>query len=171
MHKSPITKQSGPNSPVRRHLLAGFVSAYTASLVPWAMAQPVNDPHQAEFLALSAIIAGRRSLDTLMADRIFRALSEGHPEFTQNVRNLLHMIGQRKIDPLHLQKILDDEKSPLAPLPRQIATAWFQGIIGTGSDAHVIAYAEALNAQMVADVLKPPTYGYGPYGSWTRKPL
>jgi Membrane bound FAD containing D-sorbitol dehydrogenase. len=163
-----------PDSPLslrRRRLLAGFVGAYTATLAPWAMAQLVGDDSQAAFLALSAIIAGRPSLDAAMADRIFKALRAEQADFAASAAALLQLIDNRKIDPTQLQKTLDDEKSPLAPLPRKIATAWFQGIVGTGADSYVVAYEHALNAQFVSDVLKPPTYAFGAYGSWTRKPL
>jgi hypothetical protein len=34
----------------------------------------------------------------------------------------------------------------------------------------VVAYEFALNAQTVSDKLKPPTYAYGVYGSWTANP-
>ncbi len=61
--------------------------------------------------------------------------------------------------------------SPLAALPRKIATAWFMGIVGSGEKARCIAYESALNAVIVQDVLKPPTYAYGVYGSWAKKPL
>ncbi|MGB6007643.1 sugar dehydrogenase complex small subunit [Castellaniella sp.] len=171
MHQSLRQSDSRPASIRRRHLLAGFVGAYTATLVPWALAQPATDDRHSAFLALSAIIAGRQSLDTGMADRIFKALSDEHAGFPDAAVALLKLIEDRKIDPMQLQKTLDDEKSPLAPMPRQIATAWFLGVIGSGAKAYVIAYEHALNAQFVADVLKPPTYAYGPYGSWTRKPL
>ena len=70
-----------------------------------------------------------------------------------------------------LQKTLDDEKSPLAPLPHDLAKAWFQGIVGSGDKARCIAFETALNAVIVADVLKPPTYAYGAYGSWASKPV
>lgn len=171
MHEHPKPQHSAPASASRRRLLAGFVGAYTATLVPWALAEPVKDDQQASFVALSAIIAGRQSLDTEMADRTFKAFVARQPEFAASAAALLKLIESRKIDPMQLQKTLDDEKSPLAPLPRQIATAWFQGIVGSGADATVVAYEHALNAQMVADVLRPPTYAYGPYGSWARKPL
>ena len=45
------------------------------------------------------------------------------------------------------------------------------GIVGSGATARCIAYEDALDNVIVADVLKPPTYCYGPYGSWARKPL
>jgi hypothetical protein len=158
-------------SPLRRRLLAGLVGAYTATLMPWALAQPIKTDSQGAFLALSALIAGRQTLDAAMADRIYQALAAETPDFPASTAALLQLIEKRKIDPLQLQQTLDDAKSPLAPLPRKIAAAWFLGVIGTGTKARVIAYAHALNAQMVADVLRPPTYAYGPYGSWTRKPL
>ena len=68
--------------------------------------------------------------------------------------------------------MLDGEHSPLAPLPRQIMSAWFLGVVGGGGsgDARCVAYETALNAVVVADVLKPPTYAYGAYGSWSAKP-
>jgi hypothetical protein len=171
MHKSPEPQDPPLASIRRRRLLAGFVGAYTATQIPWALAQPMSDDQQGAFLALSAIIAGRQMLNADMADRIFKALSAEEPGFPASAAALLKLIDARKIDPLQLQKTLDDEKSPLAPLPRKIATAWFLGVIGSETKAHVIAYEHALNAQFVADVLKPPTYAYGPYGSWARKPL
>jgi hypothetical protein len=69
-----------------------------------------------------------------------------------------------------LQEVLDAEHSALAPLPRRIVTAWYLGVVGEGEHARVVAFETALNAVAVADVLKPPTYCYGAYGSWTKKP-
>lgn len=161
---------SNPSSPTRRRLLASVVSAYTASLVPWAMAQPVADGEHGAFIALSALLAGRPSLDIALADRLYKALSSDDPGFPDAAHTLLTFIEQQKIDPLALQKTLDDAKSPLAPLPRKIVTAWYMGIVGSGENAQVFAYEHALNALAVSDVLKPPTYAYGVYGSWARKP-
>jgi hypothetical protein len=158
-----------PN-PVRRGLLAGFVCAYTATLIPWALAQEVSDADKGPFLALSAILAGRQSLDAIQADRLYAALVADDGEFPAKTKALLDMIEQRKIDPLQLQKVLDDEKSPQSALPRRIVTAWYMGIVGEGPKARCLAFETALNAEAVADVLKPPTYAYGPYGSWTRIP-
>lgn len=159
-----------PN-PTRRLLLLGLVSAYTASLIPWAMAEEAVDADQGVFLALSAILVGRQSLDIAQAERLYAALVADDPEFPASSQALLNMIEQRKIDPLQLQKVLDDEKSPLSPLPARIVTAWFMGIVGDGVKARSLAFETALNAVAVADVLKPPTYAYGAYGSWSRKPI
>lgn len=156
--------------PARRTLLAGLLSAYTASLIPWALAQPAPDADRGAFAAVSAILAGRQSLDAVQATRLYDALKADDPGFPAATRALLALINEQKIDPLQLQKVLDAEHPTLAALPRKIVTAWFMGIVGSGEKARCLAYETALNAVIVEDVLKPPTYAYGVYGSWGKKP-
>ncbi|MDN5843291.1 MAG: sorbitol dehydrogenase family protein [Alcaligenaceae bacterium] len=157
-------------NPARRRVLAALLGAYTATLVPWALAQPVRDDKHGAFLALSAIIAGRQTLDAGLATRLYQALTDLDPDFPQAAQALLKYIEDHKVDPSALQKALDDEHSPLAEVPRKVASAWFLGIVGSGESARCLAYEHALNAEIVSDVLKPPTYSYGAYGTWTRKP-
>lgn len=168
--REQMTADDGEPNRARRALLAGLLSAYTASLIPWALAQPVADDDQGAFLALSAIIAGRQTLDSALAKRLFQALTEDDAKFPAGARQLLDLINTRKIDPLQLQQVLDGEQSPLAALPRKIATAWFLGMVGSGDNVRTFAYENALNALIVSDVLKPPTYCYGVYGSWATNP-
>ncbi|PUA19857.1 sugar dehydrogenase complex small subunit [Glaciimonas sp. PCH181] len=166
-----LAESAAPSSLGRRTLLVGLLSAYSASLIPWALAQPVADADQGAFVAVSAILAGRQALDAVQAKRLYDALTADDSAFPAAARALLALINERKIDPLALQKTLDDEHSPLAAVPRKIVTAWCMGIVGDGEKARCIAYETALNAVIVEDVLKPPTYAYGVYGSWAKKPL
>lgn len=158
-----------PN-PARRLLLGGFVAVYVASRIPWALAQQLAGADMAPFQALSALLAGRQSLDTAQAQQLYAALVADDPHFAGNAKSLLDIIEQRQLDPLALQHILDGENSPLAGIPKQVMRAWYLGIVGTGDQARCVAFETALNAEVVADVLKPPTYAYGAYGSWTGKP-
>jgi len=169
---APDDLPSDPVAPdgARRRLLAGLLTAYSAALIPWALAQPVADADEGAFLALSAILAGRQSLDAALTKRLYDALTADDPGFAAAARALLALINERRIDPMQLQQVLDAEKSPLAAVPRTIVTAWFLGIVGSGDKARCIAFEAALNAEVVADVLRPPTYAYGVYGSWARKP-
>lgn len=155
----------------RRNVLAALLSASTAALIPWALAAPVADAASGAFLALSAIIAGRQSLDQVQARRLYAALCVDDAGFAAGVQALLAQVNARKLDAATLQQALDDDKSALAAIPRKIASAWFMGIVGSGAKARCLAYETALNAQIVADVLKPPSYAYGAYGSWTKQPL
>ncbi|MDB6050924.1 MAG: hypothetical protein JWR17_3670 [Pseudomonas sp.] len=170
MNSLTTNKHSKALTPTRRTVLKTLLTAYTASLIPWALAEPINSADQGAFVAMSAIIAGRQTLNGELAQNLYLALVADDPTFAAGVKNLLALVSQRQIDPINLQKTLDDEKSPLAAVPRKIATAWFMGVVGSGEHARCIAYENALNAVMVADVLKPPTYAYGPYGSWAANP-
>ncbi|WP_193074711.1 sugar dehydrogenase complex small subunit [Pseudomonas sp. FME51] len=154
----------------RRVILGGLLTAYTASLIPWAVAQSAPDADRGNFLALSALIAGRQSLDNDLAMRYYDALVAADPDFPSAVTALLTLINQQQIDPLQLQAILDENHPELAGVPRKIATAWFLGIVDAGDRVKVLAYEHALNADAVSDVLKPPSYCFGGYGSWANKP-
>jgi hypothetical protein len=159
----------GPDS-ARRLVLAAVAGTYASSLIPWALAQPVRDADTGAFVALSALLVGRPSLDPALARRLYEALAADNAGFPASAQALLAFINEHKVDPSQLQPVLDAAKSPLAALPRTIMTAWCLGIVGSGDKARCLAFEDALNARMVADVLKPPTYAYGPHGSWSRKP-
>lgn len=154
----------------RRAILGGLLGSYASSLIPWALAQPVANAEQGAFLGVSAILAGRQTLDRALSKRLYDALVADDPGFPAAAQSLLTLINDREIDPAQLHKVLSDEKSPLARVAQNIARAWFMGIVGSGEKARALAYEDALNAQIVQDFLKPPTYAYGAYGSWTEKP-
>ncbi|HJR15143.1 MAG TPA: sugar dehydrogenase complex small subunit [Rhodanobacteraceae bacterium] len=154
----------------RRRVLAGMLTAYTASLIPWALAAPVASLNEGTFLALSAILVGQTALDAELGGRLHAALMTESPRFDADAQALLKLIDSEHVDPARLQATLDASHSPLAPLPRQIMRAWCLGLVGEGEAARCIAYENALNAVVVAEVLKPPTYAYGPYGSWSKPP-
>lgn len=161
----------GPLNPGRRMVLAGLLSASAAALIPWALAEPVANAEQGAFVGVSAMLVGRQVLDPALAKRLYDALVAQDAAFPANVRALLALINAQGLQAAGLQAALDAAQSPLAALPRQIASAWYLGIVGTGEAAVCVAYEQALNAAVVADVLKPPTYSYGAYGSWARKPI
>lgn len=159
-----------PFNPGRRLLLAALLSASAAAMIPWALAEPVDNPEQGAFLGVSAVLVGPLALEPGLASRLYNALVAQDAEFPKHVAALLALINQQTLSASTLQPALDEAQSPLAPLPRQIASAWFLGIVGTGDKAVCVAYEEALNATIVGDILKPPSYADGAYGSWASKP-
>lgn len=165
----PDTPPAAPDLS-RRTLLIGLLSASTAALIPWALAAPVADAGSGAFLALSALLAGRQALDARQAQRLYAALSADDAGFPAAAQALLALINDNQIDVRQLQKTLTDSKSALASVPGKIATAWFLGVVGSGAKARCLAFETALGNVIVADVLKPPSYGYGSHGSWTAKP-
>jgi len=170
-HEDVVANRDAPVDASRRRILAGLLTAYTASLVPWALALPAPQADRGAFTALSAILVGQQVLDAAQTARLYDALVADDARFPADVQALLAFVNQRQVDPLQLQNVLDAEHSPLASLPRKIATAWYLGVVGSGETARCVAYETALDAVAVADVLKPPTYAYGSYGSWANKPV
>jgi len=117
----------------RRRMLAAFVTTYTASLIPWAAAQPTRGLEHAAFLAVSAILVGRKVLDDAQATRLYNALTQDDAGFPNAIHPLLTLLEERKIDPMRLQSVLDAEHSPLVSLPRRIAvTPYGRAIRRTG---------------------------------------
>lgn len=161
----------------RRTLLAAVLAAYTASFVPWATAQSqpaasaAPAPAPDSFLQISKLLTGQASLDATLAARLYRALVADDSSFGEQHQGLLAYVNDHKADPMALQKMLDAEKSALAPVPRRIVTAWYTGIVGEGERAKCIAFETNLLNVITADKLKPPSYSYGVYGSWATKPV
>jgi hypothetical protein len=165
---SAHTLENGAHSPERRRVLVGAIAG---AFVPCVFSAKTDaNTEQASFLGVSAFLTGSDTLDPQQARRLYAALDADDAGFPARMRELLALLDSRKPDPLRLQQMLDDEKSPLAGLPRMIASAWWLGIVGDNDKARCVEFEKALNAQLVADVLKPPTYAYGAYGSWARKP-
>lgn len=167
MHQA---NRSDPTDPGRRRLLKGILTAYTASLIPWAVAAPVANDTEGAFTALSAILVGESALYTRLGTRLHAALAAASPHFDADVKALLDLIDRDHIDPARLQAALDGAQSPLAPLPRKLMRAWCLGFVDAGDQVQCLAYEHALDNVFVGDVLQPPTYAYGPYGSWSAPP-
>ncbi|HST27589.1 MAG TPA: sugar dehydrogenase complex small subunit [Rudaea sp.] len=162
---------SGPASQSRRRVLGTLLVAYSATQLPWVYAEPSAPADLTAFNSVSSFLIGSDVHDSPRSARLFEALVVDSPGFAADVQALSQWLHAHPIAAEQLQGALDAEKSVLAPLPRKIASAWYLGIVGTGKTARCIDFETALNAQIVAGVLKPPTYCYGGYGSWMAKPV
>lgn len=158
----------------RRHLLGGFIAAAAVQVLPWAKAAEAlaGGPAAASpaFLALSGYLTERDDLSTSLAARMQAALQSLNAEFATQADALWQWVDSSKVTLAELNTRLKAEKPELAAVPGQIMQVWYMGIAGSGTKTRVVAYEYALNAQTVADKLKPPTYSYGTYGSWTSNP-
>ncbi len=163
--------QSCQPDPERRMLLTGLAAACLSSFISPLAAQPAADAARSAFLRISTFLTGRPSLDLEQSRRLYEALVADVPQFEAEVQGLLTLVTDRNVDAAHLQQILDGEGSALASLPRKIMTAWYTGIVGEGGAARCITFETSLMHQLVADRLNPPSYCYGPHGSWTDAPV
>ncbi|MDY7577652.1 sugar dehydrogenase complex small subunit [Herbaspirillum sp. RTI4] len=161
-----------PNA-ARRLLLTSILAGYACSFltIPSVLAAPDNAQKlPPAFLNVSRFLTGHAVLDMSQAMRLYAALLTNNASFDTEMSQLADFIAQNKSDPLTLQLALDEAKAPFAKLPALIATAWFVGVVGGGKTARCITYETSLMHVAVADRLRPPSYAYGPYGSWSRNP-
>lgn len=157
----------------RRQLLGGFLVVGAVQLVPWAAAiSPAPSPPTTSpaFMALSRYLTERDDLNPHLAARMQAALQGLDSAFVAQADTLWKWIDSNRIALADLNTRLKADMPALAALPGQVMQAWAMGIVGSGAQTRVVAYEYALNAQLVSDKLKPPTYSYGTHGSWTRNP-
>ncbi|GGM08646.1 sugar dehydrogenase complex small subunit [Pseudomonas asuensis] len=174
----PTEESAAPLKPQlsRRVFLAGSLAAagwvMGRQLAPLAYAADVAgmEPAKAAFMNVSQVITGRTQLDPGLSQRLYTALSENDPAFTDRIQAVHQYIVAHQIAAADLQAALDRDAKDLTTLPRQLATAWYMGIVGEGKQARCIAFEDALMYAVVSDQLKPPSYAFGGYGSWAVKP-
>ncbi|RJG08877.1 hypothetical protein D3879_23810 [Pseudomonas cavernicola] len=161
----------GPESPVRRDLLRGLLTFYCLTLLPRTVVAAAPNDAQGAFRAVSEFLTGRRSLRGGLEGDIFQALAAIDLKFPGRVSQLLAVINERRLQVGQLQGVLNAGFPELAPLPRQIASGWFLGVVGSGFEASSVAYEHALNAEIVEDVLEPQGVCLGNPGVWAELPL
>lgn len=155
----------------RRHLLGGALAASVVQLSPltWA-ATATATAASSSFMALSHYLTARNDLSAKLGARMQAALQALDGQFNAQADALWSWIQSQNVALEQLQARLKAEKPELAAVPAQVMQVWYLGIAGSGTRTRVVAYEFALNAQTVSDKLKPPTYAYGVYGSWTANP-
>ncbi|MGI4861307.1 MAG: sugar dehydrogenase complex small subunit [Janthinobacterium lividum] len=178
---SPAAHAEVP-SLIRRSLLGGLFFSSVASFFPWSVAgaqraaatvAPAVPPAAASpaFLRVSRLLTGRTTLDVAQAARLHAGLVAAQPDYLAQLRDLDAFIVQHEATAGALQALLDAAHAPFAGLPRQVAIAWYVGVVGTGAGARCVTYETSLMNVLVADQVTPASYAYGPYGSWARPPL
>ena len=154
----------------RRHLLGGALAAGMAQLIPgsWAADAPATGTDS--FMALSRYLTERGDLPQAQGARLLAAQNELDGKFKDKLETLWKWIGASQVALAHLNERLKAEQPDLADVPMNVMQLWYQGIAGSGTATRVVAYEHALNADVVADRLRPPSYVYGAYGSWSSNP-
>lgn len=121
-------------------------------------------------MALSRYLTERDDLHQAQGARLLAALNALDGKFNDKLEALWKWIGANQVALVELNARLKAEQPELAAVPMNVMQVWYQGIAGSGTATRVVAYEYALNAQVVADWLRPPSYVYGVYGSWVRNP-
>lgn len=158
----------------RRRILQGMgvlagSALFPASIRPAFATTSANN----DFIKLSRLLTGREMLPVEYMAALFSAFSKVDNAFPQKLTRLRSYIEENSLSAKDLKAKLaaDPSVSELSELPGMILTGWYLGIAGSGDNAICVAYVDALAYQEVAEVLRPPSYAYGAYGSWAVKPV
>lgn len=122
------------------------------------------------FIRVSKALCGDDPLDAAQATVLLDALQKQDGRFAADCIALDQFIAAQAPDPLQWQAALDAAKVPFAALPRRIVSAWYIGVVGSGTKARALTYVSSLMYRVTADRLRPPSYAYGAYGSWRVDP-
>ncbi len=148
--------------------MQGLAALAGSALLPFG-AFPAAASGDTDLAAVSRRLTGRDDLNPAYLaalDNAFRGIDAGFADRLAGLRAVLDTA-----DDAALRARLADAEDEAAALARDILTGWYLGVAGSGDDAVCVAYADALSHAVVADVLRPRSYAYGAYGSWSAKPL
>jgi len=158
----------------RRRMLQGATALAAVSALPLSsqgFAQQAGSV--ADFSTVSQFLTGRSGLSTPFAQALWAAFTKTDPDFPNKISALAKFISENHSTASGLapQLSADPSGKSIAALPQAILSGWYLGVVGNGADAICVTYTEALANQNVADILSPPSYSFGAYGTWAAKPV
>lgn len=123
-----------------------------------------------DFIAVSSTLTGKADVNPTLALALYGAFLKTSPEIDGALAGL-------KTTLLGADVLAQDDKTTFAEaqkaeqaLSQAILQAWYLGVVGKGKKSVCVAYVDTLSNRLVADVLVPPSFSYGPCGSWSAKP-
>lgn len=125
-------------------------------------------PGLADFGAVSATLTGKPDLDPVLALALYDGMRRTAPGIDAALAALKAVLAQEGT--LADKATFDAQHKPQQALSQAILQAWYLGVVGKGKQAACIAYAETLANRAVAAQLAPPSFSYGPCGSWHARP-
>ena len=109
-------------------------------------------------------------LGDVLALALYQAFARNSAEIDTALAGLKTALGAGEV-------LAQDDKTAFAEaqkaeqaLAQAILQGWYLGVVGKGKKSVCVAYVETLSNRAVADVLVPPSFSYGPCGSWSAKP-
>lgn len=167
-------------APSRRQFIFGTSVLATASLAGFgglsmvrcahAQEAAASDADFAAFMHLSQYLTGKTALDVEIGRAILAGLREDSAKVTAQIAQLNDFVAKSNTPASALHAALEGSQSALASLPKHIMSAWYLGVVGTGTKARTVAYEQALMYPPIADVIVMPSYAHGVPGYWTKPP-
>lgn len=134
-----------------------------------AMPEP-SAPALADFNHVSQLLTEHPTLDQTVSQALFHALDMTQAHFVSGLSQLKTLLDSQPN--LLQQPVLKFSADDAAAekLAKNIIAGWFNGVVGKGNKAIYVTYINTLANKLVSDTLVPPSFSYGPCGSWSKQP-
>lgn len=126
-------------------------------------------PGAQAFRTVSAILTGKAELQPALALALYEAFVRTTPGVDAALAALQAALTTAPPWADGKTAFPDAQKAQQG-LAQAILQAWYLGTVGKGKKAVCVTYIDALANRAVAGDLTPPSYSYGPCGSWRTKP-
>lgn len=119
-----------------------------------------------DFAAVSRTLTGKGALDPALMLALYRAMQDSTPHLDKALASLKAALAARPDDGQPLDGLAPEQQA----LSRALLQGWYLGVAGSGKSAVCVAFIDTLANRAVAAELVPPSYSYGPCGSWRARP-
>lgn len=168
MH-SILTSRRGALKALGALALSGVASQLLLSTRASAALAPAGQG-LIDFIDVSRTLTGKAEINPTLALALYQAFARNSAEIDTALAGLKATLGAGEV-------LAHDDKTTFAEaqkaeqaLAQAILQGWYLGVVGKGKKSVCVAYVETLSNRAVADVLVPPSFSYGPCGSWSAKP-
>jgi len=168
MH-SILTSRRGALKALGALALSGVASQLLLSTRASAALAPAGQG-LIDFIDVSRTLTGKAEINPTLALALYQAFARNSAEIDTALAGLKATLGAGEV-------LAQDDKTTFAEaqkaeqaLAQAILQGWYLGVLGKGKKSVCVAYVETLSNRAVADVLVPPSFSYGPCGSWSAKP-
>ena len=168
MH-SMITSRRGALKALGALALSGVASQLLLSTRAVAALTPAGQG-LTDFIAVSRTLTGKAEINPTLALALYQAFVKDSPQTDTALAGLKTALGAGAVLAQDDKTAFPEAQKAEQALAQAILQAWYLGVVGKGKKSVCVAYIDTLSNQAVADVLVPPSFSYGPCGSWSAKP-
>ncbi|KQQ40202.1 hypothetical protein ASF61_05315 [Duganella sp. Leaf126] len=149
--------------------LSGVASQLLLSTRAGAAIAPAG-PGLTDFIAVSRTLTGKAEINPTLALALYQAFVKQAPDTDAALARLNATLGAGEVLAQDDKTTFTEAQKADQALSQAILQAWYLGVVGKGKKSVCVAYADTLSNLAVADVLVPPSFSYGPCGSWSAQP-
>lgn len=138
-----------------------------------ALAPEAQGPGLRDFIDVSKTLTGKAELNLALALALYQAFQKTSGDaaaFDAGLAGLKAALAQGETLAQSDKTTFAEAQKAEQALSQALLSAWYLGTVGKAKKAVCVAYGETLSNAAVADVLVPPSFSYGPCGSWAAKP-